>query len=127
MRRKMQGRLAFSRAIGDLPYKNLPVVDVRFFFRVVVTRYARAAFVLCHVQFIDFFFSYIFWFVVVVVIQDGLLVSTPDIVLTQLDRDVDYLLLASDGLTQKLTLADIDAFLKANSTNSACLYFLSLT
>ena len=38
--------------------------------------------------------------------------STPDVFLTQIDADVDYLLLASDGLLQKLTLPEIDAYLK---------------
>jgi len=74
--KRLNGRLAFSRAIGDIAYKNLADID------------------------------------------DGLLISSPDTIITKIDANVDYLLLATDGLLQKLSLNEIDAFIKSSYAQS---------
>lgn len=96
---RVQGRLGVSRAIGDLPYKVRRVCRARLCRRPTARPVGSPA----------------------PAPQDPhsfgerLVTSEPDVIVTQLDNTVDYILLASDGLFAKLTPTDIHTFIVATS------------
>lgn len=86
---RVQGRLGVSRAVGDLPYKvRLPPVVFFLRLRNTVAQDPQT-------------------------LGERFLTSEPDVKLAYLDHSVDYMLLASDGLFQKLSPTDIHSFIAA--------------